>query len=107
MEEACRASGVRGGLLASFSPDSGNEVLELGGTLDGQADILGDSEAIVRKHYAKWSAGRQARISGLLARIGHAKKSQPQATDNEWVKLVDGMGFEPTTPALRTPCSPS
>jgi hypothetical protein len=21
--------------------------------------------------------------------------------------LVDGMGFEPTTPALRTPCSPS
>jgi len=22
-------------------------------------------------------------------------------------KLVDEMGFEPTTPALRTPCSPS
>ncbi len=25
----------------------------------------------------------------------------------KWIKLVDGMGFEPTTPALRTPCSPS
>lgn len=22
-------------------------------------------------------------------------------------EMVDGMGFEPTTPALRTPCSPS
>lgn len=69
--------------------------------------ILGDSEAIVRKHYAKWSRGRQTRISELLARIWHAKKSSVQVPKNEWDKVVDGMGFEPTTPALRTPCSPS
>lgn len=31
----------------------------------------------------------------------------PQVRTNEWDRLVDGMGFEPTTPALRTPCSPS
>jgi hypothetical protein len=78
------------------------EVLEMGGTVEEAADILGDSETIVRKHYAKWSRGRQARISGLLARIWHL-----EVQTNEWDELVDEMGFEPTTPALRTPCSPS
>jgi hypothetical protein len=34
------------------------EVLEVGGTIEEAADILGDSEAIIRKHYVKWSAGR-------------------------------------------------
>ena len=79
----------------------------MGGTFEEAADILGDSETIVRKHYAKWSAGRQARISGLLARIWHAKKPSLETEQNEWVRVVDEMGFEPTTPALRTPCSPS
>ena len=41
----------------------------MGGTFEEAADILGDTEAIVRKHYAKWSAGRQARTSDLLERI--------------------------------------
>ncbi len=54
----------------------------MGGTFEEAADILGDSETIVRKHYAKWSAGRQARISELLARIWHAKKPQPQVVRN-------------------------
>ena len=79
----------------------------MGGTLEEAADILGDSEAIIRKHYAKWSAGRQARISDLLVRIWYTKKSQPEVLKNEWDGMVDEMGFEPTTPALRTPCSPS
>ena len=43
----------------------------------------------------------------FLARIWHAKKSSVQVPSNEGDKVVDGMGFEPTTPALRTPCSPS
>ena len=79
----------------------------MGGTFEEAADILGDSETITRKHYAKWSAGRQARISGLLARIWDAEKWNPEVPKNEWDGLVDEMGFEPTTPALRTPCSPS
>ena len=37
----------------------------MGGTIEEAADILGDSEAIVRKHYAKWSRGRQSRITTL------------------------------------------
>ncbi len=79
----------------------------MGGTIEKAADILADSETIIRKHYAKWSAGRQAGISGVLARIWHAKKPVAQVQNNEWEGLVDEMGFEPTTPALRTRCSPS
>lgn len=79
----------------------------MGGTIEEAADILGDSPEIIRKHYAKWSAGRQARISGLLARLWHTGKKELQAVDSDGENLVDGMGFEPTTPALRTPCSPS
>ena len=30
------------------------------------ADILGISETIARKHYAKWSPARQERISALM-----------------------------------------
>ena len=54
------------------------------------------------------SRGRQARISGLLAPIWHTKKPRLEVQTREWDNLVvDEMGFEPTTPALRTPCSPS
>lgn len=102
-----KASGVPGACSHRFRHTLATEVLELGGTFEDAADILGDSEAIVRKHYAKWSAGRQARISGLLARLWHTKKSSLQAVEKSRGYLVDGMGFEPTTPALRTPCSPS
>ena len=45
------------------------EILEIGGTIDEAADILGNSPAIIRKHYAKWSGGRQERIAGLMRRV--------------------------------------
>lgn len=32
-------------------------------------DILGYSPEIVRKHYAKWSPARQARIDDLMQRV--------------------------------------
>ena len=104
---AFRVSGVEGACSHRFRHTLATEVLEMGGTFEEAADILGDSETIVRKHYAKWSAGRQARISDLLARIWHAKKPRTEMPKNEWDGMVDEMGFEPTTPALRTPCSPS
>jgi len=76
------------------------EVLEMGGTFEEAADILGDTETIVRKHYAKWSAGRQARISDLLARIWHAKKSGAQVLENQHGGLVDLVRFELTTSSM-------
>jgi hypothetical protein len=48
----------------------------MGGTFEEAADILGDTEAIVRNHYAKWSAGRQARTSNLLTRLWHVYGTQ-------------------------------
>jgi hypothetical protein len=33
------------------------------------ADVLGISENVARKHYAKWSPARQERISGIMRRV--------------------------------------
>jgi integrase/recombinase XerC len=42
------------------------ELLGRGGSFEDVADILGNSPDIVRKHYAKWSPARQARIDDLM-----------------------------------------
>ena len=111
MATVYKASGVQGACSHRFRHTLATEILELGGSIQDAADVLGDSDAIIRKHYVKWSAGRQARISELLNRLWHVhgtrKNLGSQVQQDEWDGLVDGMGFEPTTPALRTPCSPS
>ena len=126
MQTVYQASGVAKADSHRFRHTLVTEILEMGGSHGEAADILGDSEAIIRKYYAKWSAGRQARITDLLARLWHTsapeqstlqqrarhvygtrENSDAQVAQNDKYGLVDGMGFEPTTPALRTPCSPS
>jgi len=64
-----RASGVKDAHAHRFRHTLATEILEIGGTIDDAADILGNSPAIIRKHYAKWSTRRQERISGLLERV--------------------------------------
>lgn len=66
MATVYKASGVAGACSHRFRHTLVTEILEMGGSIQEAADVLGDSEATVRKHYAKWSAGRQARISQLL-----------------------------------------
>ena len=100
LEAVYSKSGVEGACSHRFRHTLATEALEMGATLEEVADILGDTEAIVRKHYAKWSAGRQARISDLLARIWHAKKPRPQVTENEIGNLVDLVRFELTTSSM-------
>jgi integrase len=90
------ASGVAGACSHRFRHTLATEVLEMGGSIEDAADILGDSANIVRKHYAKWSRGRQARISDLLARIWHTKKPSAEVQNNQWVGVVAGVGIEPT-----------
>ncbi|HUA60995.1 MAG TPA: tyrosine-type recombinase/integrase [Verrucomicrobiae bacterium] len=41
-------------------------LLEQGATFEQVADILGNSPEVVRKHYGKWSKGRQANIDRLM-----------------------------------------
>jgi len=45
------------------------ELLGQGASFEDVADILGNSPAIVRKHYAKWSPARQTRIDDLMERV--------------------------------------
>jgi predicted transcriptional regulator len=45
------------------------ELLGRGASFEHVADILGNSPEIVRKHYAKWSPARQARIDVLMEKV--------------------------------------
>jgi len=100
MSTVFKLSGVTGACSHRFRHTLATEVLELGGTFEDAADILGDTEAIVRKHYAKWSAGRQVRISDLLVRIWYTKKPSPQTTETKSGNLVDLVRFELTTSSM-------
>jgi len=45
------------------------DILARGGTMADVADVLGISEHIARKHYAKWSPARQQRISSVMSLV--------------------------------------
>ena len=45
------------------------ELLEQGWTYEDVAEVLGNSAAIVRKHYAKWSKGRQSRLTQMMESV--------------------------------------
>jgi site-specific recombinase XerD len=61
-----KRSGVAGAHAHRFRHTLATEILARGGTEQDVADILGISAHIVRRHYAKWSAARQQRISTLM-----------------------------------------
>lgn len=113
MAAVFKASGVPGACSHRFRHTLATEVLELGGTFEQAADILGDSETIVRKHYAKWSAGRQATISDLMGRLwglseGHAGDTAEPRQQIQWNDkggMVSRVGLEPTTTTLKVSCS--
>ncbi len=81
LEAVYEASGVPRACSHRFRHTLATEVLEMGGSVEEAADILGDSAAIIAKHYIKWSARRQARVTNLLARIWHAAENGPQVIE--------------------------
>ncbi|MFB3777139.1 MAG: tyrosine-type recombinase/integrase, partial [Bryobacteraceae bacterium] len=64
-----RKSGVVKAHAHRFRHTLATEILSNGGTEQEAADVLGISPHIVRKHYAKWSTGRQERITRLYASL--------------------------------------
>ena len=62
-------SGVRSAHAHRFRHTLATELLGRGASCEDVADILGNSPAIVRKHYGKWSAARQSRINSLMERV--------------------------------------
>ena len=67
-----RTSGVRAAHAYRFRHTLATEHLGRGASFEDVADILGNSPEIVRKHYAKWSPARQARIDELMEKV-HAE----------------------------------
>jgi integrase/recombinase XerC len=64
-----KRAGVHGAHAHRFRHTLATEILARGGTAQDAADILGISIAIVLKHYAKWSLGRQERITKLFEAV--------------------------------------
>jgi site-specific recombinase XerD len=64
-----KKSGVQGGHAHRFRHTLATELLGRGASFEDVADILGNTPEIVRKHYGKWSLGRQKRIDELMERV--------------------------------------
>jgi site-specific recombinase XerD len=61
-------SGVKNAHVHRFRHTLATRLLEQGATFEQVADILGNSPAVVRKHYGKWFKGRQSNIDRLMMR---------------------------------------
>jgi site-specific recombinase XerD len=64
-----KASGVKGAHAHRFRHTLATEILATGGTDQDAADVLGISPNIVRRHYSKWSIGRQNRIDTIMGAL--------------------------------------
>ena len=84
-------SGVAGAHCHRFRHTLATEVLSSGGSIEDAANILGDSPAIIRRHYLKWSPAYQKRTVDVLARIHGTstvhEKNVPVPPTNERVYL--------------------
>ena len=61
-----KKSGVKNAHAHRYRHTLATRLLEQGATMEQVADILGNSPDVVRRHYAKWSRGRQANIDRLM-----------------------------------------
>lgn len=99
-------SEVDGAHAHRFRHTLATALLEKGWTTEDVEIVLGSTPEIIRRHYAQWTIQRQERISWNVRFLSGSKKL-PVTVDSKEDILVDGMGFEPTTPTLRTWCSPN
>jgi integrase len=105
-------STVDGAHAHRFRHTLATALLEKGWTTEDVALVLGSTPDIIRRHYAQWTIQRQERISSLAqdvwdVRFLSGSKKLAVSDGSKRDNLVDGMGFEPTTPTLRTWCSPN
>jgi integrase len=64
-----RDAKIAGAHAHRFRHTLATDILAKGGTMADHADVLGISEHIARRHYAKWSAARQKRISTIMRQV--------------------------------------
>jgi integrase len=61
-----KKSGVKDAHAHRYRHTLATRLLAQGATFEQVADILGNSPAVVRKHYGKWAKGRQDNIDRLM-----------------------------------------
>ena len=66
LEAVFKKSGVKDAHAHRYRHTLATRLLEQGATFEQVADILGNSPEVVRKHYGKWSKGRQDNIDRLM-----------------------------------------
>jgi hypothetical protein len=100
LQAVFRKSGVEKAISHRFRHTLVNKILAKGGTFEDAATILGDSPAIIRKHYHHWSVETQARTVEVLRRVhgtflAHGK-NQAVTPLVSGVQMVAEVGVEPT-----------
>src|SRR5206468_10742569 len=66
MSAVFKKSGVKNAGSHRFRHTLATRLLGRGASFEEIADILGNTPEIVRKHYGKWSKGRQDRIDAVM-----------------------------------------
>jgi integrase len=74
-----KKSGVKNAHAHRYRHTLATRLLAGGATFELVADILGDSAAVVRKHYGKWSKGRQDNIARPCLRTFRPRQIQFQS----------------------------
>lgn len=100
LQAVFRKSGVERALAHRFRHTLATEILVKGGTIEDAANVLGDSPAVIRRYYAKWSVAYRDRTVEVLQRVHGTPLAQ---TENRWVspavstvRMVAKVGVEPT-----------
>jgi site-specific recombinase XerD len=78
MDAVFRRSGVVGGHPHRFRHTLASELLGKGGSIEKVAGILGDSPAIIRRYYAKWTPEYQSLQDDLIRKIHGTDLAQPE-----------------------------
>jgi integrase len=69
-----KKSGVKNAHAHRYRHTLATRLLEDGASFQEVADVLGNTEAVVRKHYGKWSKKRQSQIDRLM--IAHFETAE-------------------------------
>ena len=100
-----RRSGVERAIAHRFRYTLATKILVEGGSIEDAANVLGDTPAIIEKHYAKFSQQYRDRLSGVMQRtwagevgtfMAHEKIAR-LSVGNNGVLMVTRAGLEPTT----------
>jgi len=105
LQAVYRKSGVKNAISHRFRHTLATEILVNGGTIEDAANVLGDSPAVISKHYAKYSSEYQHRTKTLLRKVHqatldtivtHDYESDANVLKTLAKQVVAEVGLEPT-----------